>query len=535
MICVPPTAGRLRRCRRPLNPAFPVSKLATGNGTVTLSPVESAIASVAPAAPSSPPNGSAGRKLRPAPPSHCVACGVALTTLVSAPPPGRPTITVTELASAFVDTHSAGPAAVSMRTSRIAAEAVAGNVPSAVASTASRGSRRRILSTYDMAECVPARTIRPMQRAVAIALAGGLLAASAGAFALAQLLKLERSPIEAIRVDPTANHGRGLLDRHDSALFSPHCSAPCLRSAQVRFRVHTSGPVTAEVVAPGGTVVRDLGRLPHRGGRVVAVLGRPRRRWRRRPGRLLPVAGRSVGAAHPAAQSAHARHGGRNPRHERLAARDLARLRQPRRSRHGRGAGPRAARRPAAAGAARRAPRPHGAPEEPRSLTRDQLAAPCGQALRDGARRPVPPARDRARRCRQRARHRRRRRACTRGRPVAARRVDRGRTPDPCRHLGRCARDCVSTSRGSGERPRCSLGAPTRPRPSHACRRRRAAGCTTSAIVTPVVRRAALLAVRGARPAHVALVVSGQPRADPRRVSAAPRWAGSPLRRAHTA
>ena len=110
-----------------------------------------------------------------------------------------------------------------------------------------------------------------MQRAVAIALAGGLLAASAGAFALAQLLKLERSPIEAIRVDPTPNHGRGLLDRHDSALFSPHCAAPCVPSALVRFRVHTSGPVTAEVIAPGGKVVRELGRLPHAGGRVLAV------------------------------------------------------------------------------------------------------------------------------------------------------------------------------------------------------------------------------------------------------------------------
>jgi hypothetical protein len=107
-----------------------------------------------------------------------------------------------------------------------------------------------------------------MQRAVAIALAGGLLAASAGAFALAQLLKLERSPIEAIKVDPTPNHGRGLLDRHDSALFSPRCEAPCLASAQVRFRVHTSGPVTAEVIGPGGAVVRSLGRLPHPGGRV---------------------------------------------------------------------------------------------------------------------------------------------------------------------------------------------------------------------------------------------------------------------------
>jgi hypothetical protein len=107
-----------------------------------------------------------------------------------------------------------------------------------------------------------------MQRAVAIALAGGLLAASAGAFALAQLLKLERSPIEAVQVDPTPNHGRGQLDRHDSALFSPRCAAPCRASAQVRFRVHTSGAVSAEVLGPGGSVVRNLGRLPHPGGRV---------------------------------------------------------------------------------------------------------------------------------------------------------------------------------------------------------------------------------------------------------------------------
>ncbi len=109
-----------------------------------------------------------------------------------------------------------------------------------------------------------------MQRAVAIALAVGLLAASAGAFALAQVLKLERSPIEAITVDPTPNHGRGKLDLHDSALFSPRCSAPCVASAQVRFRVHTSGPVRAEVVDASGRVVRDLGALPHPGGRVVA-------------------------------------------------------------------------------------------------------------------------------------------------------------------------------------------------------------------------------------------------------------------------
>jgi FlgD Ig-like domain len=109
-----------------------------------------------------------------------------------------------------------------------------------------------------------------MQRAVAIALAGGLLAASAGAFGLAQVLKLERSPIEAIQVDPTPNHGRGLLDRHDSALFSPRCTAPCVAVAQVRFRVHTSGPVRAEVVTASGQPVRDLGALPHPGGKVVA-------------------------------------------------------------------------------------------------------------------------------------------------------------------------------------------------------------------------------------------------------------------------
>src|ERR1700712_2470858 len=109
-----------------------------------------------------------------------------------------------------------------------------------------------------------------MQRAVAIALAGGLLAASPGAFGLAQFLNLERSPIEAIQVDPTPNHGRGQLDRHDSALFSPACTAPCLPAARVQFKVHTSGPVRAQVIAPGGAVVRDLGALPHPRGVVVA-------------------------------------------------------------------------------------------------------------------------------------------------------------------------------------------------------------------------------------------------------------------------
>ena len=148
-----------------------------------------------------------------------------------------------------------------------------------------------------------------MQRAVAIALAGGLLAASAGAFGLAQVLKLERSPIEAIQVDPTPNHGRGQLDRHDSALFSPRCTAPCLPAAQVRFTVHTSGPVRAEVVAAGGAVVRDLGAHPAPGRPGGRALGRPRRRGRRRAGGLLPPAGAPLGPHDRAAQPARAGHG----------------------------------------------------------------------------------------------------------------------------------------------------------------------------------------------------------------------------------
>ena len=198
-------------------------------------------------------------------------------------------------------------------------------------------------------------------------------------------------------------------------------------------------------------------------------------------------------------------------RHERLAAGDLPRLRQPRRSRHGRRAGGRAARglRLQALQGARliRTVRL----EEPRSLTRDQLATPCRRAMRDGARRPVPPARDRARRCRQRACHRRRRRACTWGRPLAAREVDRGRTPDPGRHLGRCA--------GTASRSRAAGGnAPVLARRAHApAAVARVRAATRGGVYDVSNRHAgrtsrALVAVRGARPAHVALVVRGQPR-----------------------
>ena len=172
-----------------------------------------------------------------------------------------------------------------------------------------------------------------MQRAVAIVLAGGLLAASAGAFALAQFLKLERSPIEAIRVDPTPNHGRGLLDRHDSALFSPHCAAPCVPNALVRFRVHTSGPVTAEVIAPGGKVVRKLGRLPHASGRVLAVWNGRETGGKGSGRRLLPAEGESLGSSHRVAQPARPRHRRARAEHARLAPRDLTRLRLLRRPR----------------------------------------------------------------------------------------------------------------------------------------------------------------------------------------------------------
>ena len=122
-----------------------------------------------------------------------------------------------------------------------------------------------------------ARTIRPMQRAVAIALAGGLLAASAGAFGLAQVLKLERSPIEAIQVDPTPNHGRGQLDRHDSALFSPslHRALPAGRARAVQGAHVRAGARAGDRTGRGGRArPRDARRTRRPRDRA---LGRPRR------------------------------------------------------------------------------------------------------------------------------------------------------------------------------------------------------------------------------------------------------------------
>ena len=296
-----------------------------------------------------------------------------------------------------------------------------------------------------------------MQRAVAIALAGGLLAASAGAFALAQVLKLERSPIEAIRVDPTPNHDRGRLDRHDSALFSPRCSAPCLSAAEVRFRVHTSGPVRAEVVAPGGHVVRDLGALPHPGGRVVA-------RWNGRDAagavaarRLLPAEGQPLGPQHRAAQPACARHD-----RALLGTNVSRRVISPDCDAYG----DRVHRRRARARAARGRAAP-GAGGRPRSC------APCAsasraralavswppydrQALHDCARWALPAAPDRTRRARQHARARRRRGHGARRRALA-RPTARSSPASACGWASRPTRAaCASISRGSAPRARAA-------------------------------------------------------------------------------
>ena len=51
-------------------------------------------------------------------------------------------------------------------------------------------------------------------------------------------------------VDPTPNHDRGRLDRHDSALFSPRCTRTVPRRGEVRFRVHTSAARCARRSSP---------------------------------------------------------------------------------------------------------------------------------------------------------------------------------------------------------------------------------------------------------------------------------------------
>jgi hypothetical protein len=101
-----------------------------------------------------------------------------------------------------------------------------------------------------------------------IALVLALLAATAGAFALTESLKLEKSPITGTKVSKT---------------FSPTCRCPT-RAARVAFRLRTANTLTAVIVDSGGTVVRTLvtGRRVPKGLVILTWNGRDD------GGRLLP-------------------------------------------------------------------------------------------------------------------------------------------------------------------------------------------------------------------------------------------------------
>ncbi len=107
-----------------------------------------------------------------------------------------------------------------------------------------------------------------MARYAKIALVLALLVATAGAFALTESLKLEKSPITGTKVSKT---------------FSPTCRCPT-RTARIAFRLRAASPLTAVIVDSGGKVVRTLvtGRSAPKG---LVVL-----RWNGRDdgGRLLP-------------------------------------------------------------------------------------------------------------------------------------------------------------------------------------------------------------------------------------------------------
>jgi len=101
-----------------------------------------------------------------------------------------------------------------------------------------------------------------------IALVLALLAATAGAFALTESLKLEKSPITGTKVAKT---------------FSPACNCPT-RTARIAFRLRTATRLTVALVDSDGKVVRTLVRgrsVPH--GLVVL-------HWNGRDdnGRVLP-------------------------------------------------------------------------------------------------------------------------------------------------------------------------------------------------------------------------------------------------------
>ena len=99
-----------------------------------------------------------------------------------------------------------------------------------------------------------------MARYAKIALVLALLAATAGAFALTESLKLEKSPITGTKVAKT---------------FSPVCKCPT-RAARIAFRLRTATPLTVAIVDSDGKVVRTLvrGRSVPRGLVVVNWNGR---------------------------------------------------------------------------------------------------------------------------------------------------------------------------------------------------------------------------------------------------------------------
>ncbi len=107
-----------------------------------------------------------------------------------------------------------------------------------------------------------------MARYAPIALVLALLAATAGAFALTESLKLEKSPITGTRVSKT---------------FSPVCHCPT-RAARIAFRLRTANRLTVALVDSDGNVVRTLarGRSVPRGLVVLPWNGRDD------GGRLLP-------------------------------------------------------------------------------------------------------------------------------------------------------------------------------------------------------------------------------------------------------
>ena len=209
--------------------------------------------------------------------------------------------------------------------------------------------------------------------------------------ALAQVLKLERSPIEAIRVDPTPNHDRGRLDRHDSALFSPRCSAPCLRRGRGALpRPHERAGARRGRRRRAGASCATSASSPHPGGRVVA-------RWNGRDaaGKVAPdgsyrlkvsLSGRRIELLNPLALDTTVRLLGTNVS-RRVISPDcdaygdrvtvVVRGREQLAGVQLRGAQGRPA-------------RAHRARGTPRAGARGQLAALRRQALHDRARRPLP-------------------------------------------------------------------------------------------------------------------------------------------------